>query len=324
MSSRRSRQGRQDDPHDLQAEVQVLAEPAGLDQFLQFLVRRADQPHIDPPRLVGAHADDLAVLDDAQEFDLRGHRHVADFVEEERPAVGVLEAALAGREGPGERAFLVSEEFALQDAFAEGGAVEGDEVAAAAGRVVVQGLGDEFLAGAALALDEDGGVGRGDLAQRLDDAPHRLRLADDPLEPEPLLELLGELLGAADEAPVLQGLGHAVAQFGQVQGLGDVVGGALADGLDGGLDRGVAGDDDDLGLRVQPPGRLQDLQAADLVHHQVGDDEVEGVVCHDLQGPPRLGDDDAGVAGPGEGLGDGVGLGPVVFDDEQPRGRRGM
>ena len=41
-------------------------------------------------------------------------RHVADLVEEERAAVGLLEAALAGARGAGERALLVAEQLALE------------------------------------------------------------------------------------------------------------------------------------------------------------------------------------------------------------------
>ena len=56
------------------------------------LVAESDA-HVDLDRLVVADAGDLAALQHAQQLDLRGHRHVADFVEEQRAAVGVLELA---------------------------------------------------------------------------------------------------------------------------------------------------------------------------------------------------------------------------------------
>ncbi len=46
-------------------------------------------------------------------------------------------------------------------------------------RVAVQGGRDQFLAGAALADDQDGGVGRGGEADRLEDLAHRGALADE-------------------------------------------------------------------------------------------------------------------------------------------------
>jgi hypothetical protein len=55
--------------------------------------------------------------------------------------------------------FFVAEEFGLEEVLGEGGAVDGDEGLVLAGGVEVEGAGDEFLAGAAFALDEDGGVG---------------------------------------------------------------------------------------------------------------------------------------------------------------------
>ena len=45
-------------------------------------------------------------------------RDLADLVEEERAAVGLLEAALAARDGAGERALLVAEELALEERLA--------------------------------------------------------------------------------------------------------------------------------------------------------------------------------------------------------------
>jgi hypothetical protein len=47
-------------------------------------------------------------------FDLHRRRHLADLVEEQRAAVGELEAALAARCAAGERALLVAEQLALE------------------------------------------------------------------------------------------------------------------------------------------------------------------------------------------------------------------
>jgi hypothetical protein len=43
----------------------------------------------------------------------------------------------------------------------------------------VEGFGDELLAGAALALDEDGGAGGRDLGDEVEDAEHDFAFADD-------------------------------------------------------------------------------------------------------------------------------------------------
>jgi len=83
----------------------------------------------------------------------------------------------------------VAEEFAFEDALAQGGAVQGNEAAVAPVRVVVNRPGQKFLAGAALAGDEHRGVGRGDLPGRFDHASHLGVVAHDALEAEPLVEL---------------------------------------------------------------------------------------------------------------------------------------
>ena len=85
-----------------------------------------------------------------------GGRQVADLVEEERAAVGELEAALLLRARVRERAGLVAEQLGLDEAFGQRGAAHADEGLARAGRVVVEGVGDELLARAGLAADQDG------------------------------------------------------------------------------------------------------------------------------------------------------------------------
>ena len=88
-------------------------------------------------------------------------RHVADLIEEKRAAVALLEPADALGDGAGEGAFLMAEEFAFEELLGDGGAVDGDEILPAALAVMVDGAGDEFLAGAALAGDHHRGVADG-------------------------------------------------------------------------------------------------------------------------------------------------------------------
>ncbi len=75
----------------------------------------------------GAHALDLPALQGAQQLGLQVQRQLADLVEEEGAAVGLLEGALARVGGAGEGALLVAEELALDELLGDGGAVDGDE-----------------------------------------------------------------------------------------------------------------------------------------------------------------------------------------------------
>ena len=83
------------------------------------------------------------------------------------------------RSAPVKRAALVAEQLALDQALGQGPAIDPDERAGGAVGVAVQGGGHQLLAGPALADDQDGGVGRGGEADRLEDLTHRRALADE-------------------------------------------------------------------------------------------------------------------------------------------------
>ena len=88
------------------------------------------------------------------------HGQFADLVEEECTAVSCAEIAFVLTNSAGEGALLVSEEFAVDGAFGNGAAVDGDVRLAFAFAVVVYDAGYDFLTDAALSLYEDGEVGR--------------------------------------------------------------------------------------------------------------------------------------------------------------------
>jgi hypothetical protein len=60
------------------------------------------------------------LLEHAQDLGLRVGAHVADFVEEQRATVGLLESSDALLVGAGERAFFVAEQFGLEEILLEG------------------------------------------------------------------------------------------------------------------------------------------------------------------------------------------------------------
>ena len=108
--------------------------------------------------------------------------HVADFVEEQRAAVGLLEPADALLVGAGEGALLVSEQLRFEQVLLQRGAVHLDEVARRAQRVVMDRAGDQLLAGPRFAADQHRRVA---LRHLLHDGEHRLQRAagaDDAVE----------------------------------------------------------------------------------------------------------------------------------------------
>ena len=84
--------------------------------------------------------------------------------------------------------------------------------------------GDKFLAGSAFTRDKDVGFGGRDLSDRLQHLLHGRRLADDILQPVPLVELLAQRLVFDLERLVPQGAGNPQFQLVDLHPpLGDVV-----------------------------------------------------------------------------------------------------
>src|SRR3546814_5020275 len=70
---------------------------------------RRDDAHVGADRRAAANGGVLALLQHPQQAGLRLQRHVADLVEEQRAAGGLLEAAGGAHGGAGEGALLVAE-----------------------------------------------------------------------------------------------------------------------------------------------------------------------------------------------------------------------
>ena len=75
------------------------------------LLVAAIEPDVDLDGFGAAEPLELALLQHAQQLDLRGQLHVADLVEEQRAALRELEPALLAILRAGERALLVAEQL---------------------------------------------------------------------------------------------------------------------------------------------------------------------------------------------------------------------
>ena len=94
-------QRRDPNRHHVQAIEEVVAEQPLADQIAQLAVGRGDDADVGLDRLAPAHRGVFALLQDPQQAGLGLERHVADLVQEEGPALGLLEAA--GESGPPRR-----------------------------------------------------------------------------------------------------------------------------------------------------------------------------------------------------------------------------
>ena len=237
-----------------------------------------------------------------QELDLDRGGDVADLVEQQRSAFGGREPAGFVFLGVGERPPDVSEELGFDEGLGDGAAVDPDEWSVAARPHVVDRPGDQLLAGAGFALDENGGVASGDEGQEIPNPAHGGALGDDVTDPIAALELapenaqLGEIaehLDPADDRPavVLEARGaHGDRDLGAVAlddlhlavtvrlALPDAVEEEAASGAVVGVEDRGAGFAEDLVL--PPPGDLLRgaVEGRDVALGVHGEDAVRDVV----------------------------------------------
>src|SRR4051794_7223535 len=115
------------DREDIQPVVEILAHLAVDDRLLRIAIRRGDDARFDVDLLVAADAPELAFFEHAQQLDLELDRHLRDFVEEDRAALGHFEVALAAFDCVREGALLVAEDLGLDQRRRDRPAVERDE-----------------------------------------------------------------------------------------------------------------------------------------------------------------------------------------------------
>ena len=179
------------DRNDVQAIVQILAEPPCPDLFGRIAVRRTNDPDIDLARLDRADGLDHRRLQEAQQLGLQRQIHFADFIQEQRSTVGRRSSPQLVRNCPGKRPFQVAEDFGFKKIFRDRAAVERDERAGAPRRLVVDRLRGQFLPGPAFATDQHGGLDVRCHADEIAQGGHRFGLADQAVLWSRLTQKLG-------------------------------------------------------------------------------------------------------------------------------------
>jgi hypothetical protein len=114
-------------------------------------VSGGDDPDAHADRPLPANPDDLAVLDDAEEADLRRERQLSHLVEEEGAAIGLLEPSLAPDDGARKGSLFMAKELGVDEVGGNRAAVDAAERTVAKCRALVNRPGDDLLAGAGLA-----------------------------------------------------------------------------------------------------------------------------------------------------------------------------
>ena len=134
-----------------------------------------DHSGIDANRLRAAHALELLLLQHPQQLHLGLERQLPDFVQENRAAVGQLEAALLLLHRTGERPALMSKELALDQCGRQSAAIHLDHDRGLASAGAMQRACNQLLTCPGVAEQQHRRIGVGDELDRLEDLLHRRR-----------------------------------------------------------------------------------------------------------------------------------------------------
>ena len=271
------------DGEDAEPIEQIETKAAGGDGGLHVRVRRRQHAHIGADRLVATETLERLLLQDAQQLALGQRACGADLVEEQRAAVALLELADTTAVGPGESTLFVAEQLAFQKLLWDGGAVNRQERPTGPATVLIEGVRDQFLAGAALAGNEDRHVLRGDAANRLVHFLHGRTDTDNGIGAIVHLVPGGEQGGNVHEPADGQGTLDHLTQRAQLQRFEKVLVSAELHGLDGRVGGAAAGDEDDGTARVQFTKSAQHVQAGHIGQMHVKNDDIGLSLPGDVQ-----------------------------------------
>jgi hypothetical protein len=208
-------EGRDVDGEDSEPVEEIFAEAALREGPGQVAIRGGEDPDVDLHGARAADALELTVLEDAKKLRLEVQGELADLVQEERPAVGELEAAHAGGGRAREGALLVAEQLALDEGGRQGGTVDADQRARTPGAPVVDRPGQELLPRARLPKEQHRGVHRRHLRDPSQDMPDGQAPPHDVVETVRAVDLFAEVDVLGFEVRLkLADLGEARPQLG--------------------------------------------------------------------------------------------------------------
>ena len=153
-------------------------------------------------RAVSTDPLELTLLEHAQQLHLKRHRHVSDFVEKYRAAVGLFEPANTGLYRTSESAFHVTEQLRFQQVLRNRTAIDADHFLVFALAVEVDRFRNELFSRSRFALDENGTVETRNGIHEFEDAMHGPAGTNDVVEAVFLVELFPQVLVLKPEADV--------------------------------------------------------------------------------------------------------------------------
>src|SRR3984957_2748321 len=306
-------QGRDEKRNHVEAVEKIFAKISPGDFFFEIFVGGGDHADIDGGQFFAADRSEALFFERAQNLGLRLQAHVSDFVEKERTSAGLLEFTFFVGGCARERSFVVTEEFALDEIFGDGGAVDLDESLILAQALAVDGVGDQLFAGAGLAVDQNAAVGGRHQADLLAQGLHRNTVTDDDTLGVKLFFQVDVF--AAQFLRFDRVLDHEQRALDGERLFEEVIGAEFG-GADGGFDGAVAGDHDHFRRILERADFLQSVEAVDAGHPDIEQDNIEGGFSNQVEaGFAALGAG-SGVTLIGEDAGEGIANAAFIVNDQ--------
>src|SRR5262245_14754665 len=161
------------DARHIEPKVEVLPEYIVSHQALEILVRGGDEPNIERDAALAPQAADLFAVDGTEDFRLGVWVHIADLVEEDRPAFRLLQHASAGGVCASEGPALIAKQLTFEQAVRYSRTVNADERLLLPLTALMNQCRYEVFARARLAGDQHIAVSAGNVLDIGFDLPHR-------------------------------------------------------------------------------------------------------------------------------------------------------
>src|SRR5690606_28850907 len=177
----------------------------------------------------------------------------------------------------------MAEELALEERLGYRRAVHAHEVALRSTAQLVDTGGDELLAGAAFAADEDRGIARRDLRDELAHATHRRGAADDLASTAEVADLGAQIGELGSKLAVLEGSLDESDEALGIDRLLDEIIGAVLHRLHGVLDRSHSREEDDGSAGASIGELLEQTEPIEARKVEVGDDDGEALAIDEAK-----------------------------------------
>ncbi len=190
------------------------------------------------------------------------------------PARGALEASRTRGNRAGKGSLLVPKQFTFENSLGEGFAVDRDERLSDAVTPKMDESGHEFLAGSALALDDDARAARGDTPDEVDQLAARLAHGHERIETVALADLGAQMAVLTLEAAHFDSLFNQRANLGAVDRVGDIAERAISHCGDRIGNAALGGEQDHRQVWKISAQAPQQFDPAKPGHPDVGDDDI--------------------------------------------------